>query len=207
MVNLNLVTKYTFDLDGLVGPLYFLQLIDGTFILYTKKQIIKFTKNYTYENIITFIEDYYSYITSMKQLKNGIILCCNGDLYIYTLKPKMYLLKIMKMPIFYGDERIVDVIELKNGNIIGITRKSIIKINIKDNNEKNYELIQLYKFPKKWPINDNLSNIECKLDLYELPNNKILLYFSEKFYIEWLIPSHIKAYENKIYVLNLKNYN
>ena len=70
-------------------------------------------------------------------------------------------------------ELILDIIELKNGNIIGIANKSFLDIKLIENEE----IKRLYK------ISDNfLASLKKviyyngDLDIYELPSNKILIH-------------------------------
>ena len=195
------------DFDSFHQQVNFLELNDRTFILYTRAEIFHFSKNLRWEDLLPFDENNYPNITSMKQLKNGKILCCNKDLHIYETKPKINKIKIIKMPYFNKGEEILDTIELKNGNIIGFTNQSIIKIDIKENIDENDEIIQLKKIKPILKDYDHISFLEFNLNLFELENNNLLLYL-HKFYSfrRCLRCSPIIFYDNIIFILNLNNF-
>ena len=189
------------------------ELNDKTFILYKSYKIFHFSKSLKYEDLLTFDEASISNIKSMKQLKNGKILCCNNDLHIYTSKPKINKIKIIKMPNFNVDEEILDTIELKNGNLIGFTNQSIIKIELKENKDENDEIIQLINIPDIFMdynanFEDYIPFLEHNLNLFELPNNNLLLYFHTFYTVRKCIRSSpIKGNKSIVFILNLNNYN
>ena len=203
----SLIAKIMCDLSEEYTPL---QLKDETFLLYNDKEIIIFDKNLNSEKIISLDKDEYANITNVKQIKNGKILCCNNDLYIYTIKSKKILdTKILKMPKFMKKEKIFDIIELKDGRLIGLTNQSILHIKISNSKDENDEISQLYKIPKNWLINgENQHYFKQFLNIYELENKNLLIHSHSEGYIKrFLGRSHIsKDYENKIFILDINNF-
>ena len=193
----------------------FLELNDKTFFLYINNKILHFSKNLKWENILTLEEEYSSNIKNMRQLKNGQILCCNNNLHIYASKPKINKIKTTAMPNYENGEIIMDTIELKNGNLIGFTNQSILKIELKENKDEKDEIIQLkeiYDIFKDY-IDDYLSYeytpfLEYDLNLFELPNNNLLLHFHTFYTVRKCIRSSpIKGNKSIVFILNLNNYN
>lgn len=202
----SLITKIMYDLREEYTPL---QLKHGAFLLYTDKEIIMFEKNLSSEKIISLDKDEYANITNVKQIKNGNILCCNNDLYIYTIKSKKIVdTKILKMPKFLKKEKIFDIIELKDGRLIGLTNQSILNIKINNSKDENDEISQLYKIPKNWLINgDNQNCFKQFLNIYELGNNNLLIHSHSEGYVKrFLGRSHrSKDYYNNIIILDTNN--
>ena len=105
MNTLSLQTKI--ELDTSYDEYKILELKDKTFILYSSSEMIHFSKNLKSEQLSCY--DLF-YITSLKQIKNGNILCCNYCLLIYSTKPKIEFIKFIKTPNFNKEERLIDTI-------------------------------------------------------------------------------------------------
>ena len=107
--------------------------------------------------------------------KEKIIFFNNYDLYISTLNSnKIFSSTIIK---FKRDQNFLDVIVLKNGMILAITREDILEIKINDN---KYEIFRLsenpfkdnkFLFSNEWGDDRDI----FKLSIYELPKNNILI--------------------------------
>lgn len=200
MTNINLQTKITLSLEKKCS---LLQLKDKSFILYTTDEVLLFNKNLTFNNLLFNTEkEEYTNITSIIQLKNEKILCCNNNLYIFTIKSnKKYEYKRIKMKNFDKGEKIMNVLELKNGEIIGVTNQYIINIKLNDNKLQNAKITQLYKVPYEWLLYGE----DIFLNIYELKNNKLFMNFQSYFYSRRCPTSRpIKKYRNKIFIFNLK---
>ena len=176
MNQISLQTKIKLNLDN--SKYKYLNLKDGTFIIYTEKEILLFNKNQNYIKLFpSNNEKKKKDIKFVKYLnKEKIIFLNQYDLYISTIKSKrIFSSTIIK---FKRDQNVLDVIELKNGMILAITREDILEIKINDN---KYEICRL----SENPIKDNkflLSNETFgeerdifKLSSYELPKNNILI--------------------------------
>ena len=120
-----------------------LLLKDGTILLYNKDTISLLSKSLHRKLLFSFqrdeveeVEEEISIIRNIKQLKCGDILCCNKELYIFNIKSKSKTPKIIHIP---NDENLSDIIELKNKQLIGITKNFIIEIKkiYNNNNKKN----------------------------------------------------------------------
>ena len=190
---------------------------DILFILYKINVAIIFHKNLSSEILVNFNKKKNSYlndsidqnITNIKQLKNGKILCCYKDLYIYDLKSKKITSKVIKMPNFFKKEKLFDILELKDGRIIGITNKCILNIKIKDKKEENDEISQIYNIPRNWLIKNFREEYFLQyFNMYELQNNKLLIHSHSS-------GNHIskcgridgnKTFNNKIFVFDLDNF-
>ena len=105
-------------------------------------------KNLKAKNLIQHYTFCDNYLRNIKKTKNGNILFCNRDSLIYIIISKEIDIKRIKISNVNKFERILDIIELKNGSIIGITNKSFLDIKLKEN--ENDEIKHLYK------ISDNL---------------------------------------------------
>jgi len=75
-----------------------LQLKEGTILLYDKYKISLLNKNFKLSEIYSFSQNYEEedievkhFITNVKQLKSGKILCCKKDLFIFFLFTIFYL--------------------------------------------------------------------------------------------------------------------
>ena len=195
-----------------------LQLKEGTILLYDQYNISLLHKNYKLNKIFSFDKnaeeknkEVKHYITNVKQLKNGKILCCNKDLFIFNIKLKNASPKVINIP---NDEYILDVIELKNGKIIGCTNRSLIDIKlIKSKNDEEYEISNIMKNSEECyitPRNKKADYYRCfkqYVNIYELPNNKLLLHFhsSEVFFGRCSRHPPIDRYDNKLFIYDLNN--
>ena len=175
MNQLSLQTKIQLNLD--TSNYKYLNLEDGRFIIYTKKEILLFKKNKNFKKLFPSNNDdrdrdvdtdikFVKYIN-----KRYIIFHDNEDLYISTIKSNTILpSKIEKV------QNVLDVIELKNGMILAITGEDILTIKKNDN---NFEVNRLSQNPFK---NHKLLERDSshfiyifKLSIYELPKNNILI--------------------------------
>ena len=89
-------------------------------------------------------------IKNIKQLNNGKILCYAEDLILFSINLNIINSEIIKTTNFLENEDILDIIELKTGKILGITNFSLIEIKLKDKENKNNEIFQLFKIPEDW---------------------------------------------------------
>ena len=193
-----------------------LQLKEGTILLYDKYNISLLNKNFKLSKIYSFDQKYEEedievkhFITNVKQLKCGKILCCNKDLFIFNIKLKNASPKIINIP---NDEYILDVIELKNGIIIGCTNKSLIDIKlIKNKNDEEYEISNIMKNSENFYIIPRNGKIHIYfkqyVNIYELPNNKLLLHSHSSELIFGRCGTHPPAevYDNKFFIYDLNN--
>ena len=106
------------------------------------------------------------------------------------------LTKIIDIPNLYEEENLIDLIELKNGDIITFTEFKILKIKLGDNTD---EISQIYEIPKSFLLNKGKKCLYFKkgLNIYELGNNNILIH-SQMIY-------PIDNYRNKMIIFNLDN--
>ena len=188
----------------------FVKLKNGSFILFTKYLAFLFNKNLSFQKLNIKIDDddenyNFNNIKSVKQLKNGKILICSNYLYIFTMKSKEINTEKIAMLNAENYEKILDVVELRDGTIIGISNKSLYKITIKD--DKN-EISQIYKIPKDWLVSwENEIDYNGYLDIYELKDNKLLIhshsYCSSK---KCRNRSTLIQSESKIFIINLSNF-
>lgn len=226
MSDLCLKTKIIFDLyEYLYSHIGFnykitiynpIQLKNGSIVIYSASNISILDKKLSSNKIKSFYdeenekEEELPIISNIKQIKNGKLLCCAKDLFILEIKLKNIINS--KKIILSDDETIFDIVELKNGKILGITNKSLVEI---INKNKNYEISQIFKIPDNWFITPNskkmrfFSNFRQYMDLYELPNNRLLIHshsteLSHNGGCGTHPPSEI--YENKIYSINLENF-
>lgn len=222
MINLCLKTKIEYDPNEnscwgsfrynniMYNPI---QLKDGSILIYTNDNISILDKNLKQKELISFsnIDDENSIIISkVKQIKNGKILCCAKDLYIYEIKSNNIInSKIIKLP---DDEVIYDVIELKDGKLLGITIKDIFEIK---NEGENFKFLKLFDIPKNCLImplskfHRFYSSFKQYIDLYELPNKRLFIHlhsteFSHNGGCGTHPPSEICV--NKMFILNLDNF-
>ena len=193
-----------------------LQLKEGTILLYDKYKISLLNKNFKLSEIYSFSQNYEEedievkhFITNVKQLKSGKILCCKKDLFIFNNKLKSVSPKVIKI---LNDEYILDAIELKNGKIIGCTNKSLIDIKlIKNKNEEEYEKYNIIKNSENFYIIPRYGKIHMYfkqyVNIYELPNNKLLLHSHSSELIFRSCGTHPpgEAYGNKFFIYDLNN--
>ena len=209
MIDLNLQTKINRGHN--YGLLSGLKLKDGLFAVYSNKDIILFNNNLSSKNISSYdSNDYYESIKSIKQLKNGKIIYCNYNLFIinYDVTTKKVDLKKIEIKNKEKDctEQILDVVELYNGTILGITPYSLYKIKMTD---ENSEVTSIYNIPDEWlPSWENKDCYEGNLNIYDLKNDKLLLH-SYSIYIRGSCilggPKIIRK-KSGIYVLDLTDF-
>ena len=196
MLSLELKTKidfyYTFCEVGMGLTFNYdipLLLKDGTILLYNIDTISLLTKS-LYRKLLFSFERYKEkedeeeicFIRNIKQLKCGDILCCSNQLYVFNIKSKTKIPKIIDIP---NDEYLFDIIELRNKQLLGITENSIIEIKkIWNNNKKEaeYEINFIFNIPEKYiemqkteEEKENDTYIQY-LNLYELINKRILIH-------------------------------
>ena len=189
-----------------------LQLKDGSILIYTPNYIKILSKNLNQKNLISFNENEEEesiIITSVKEIEKGKIFCCAKDLYVISIKSKDNINK--EKIIMPNDESILDVIKLKNGKILGVTKNTILEIKI----EENYKIYPLFKIPKNWLIKSYeekrrfYSGFKQYINLYELPNDRLLIHsHSTELSHNGGCGTH-PPYEiciNKIYILNWSNF-
>ena len=168
---ISLQTKIKLDLSSM--NIKYLILEDGRFIIYNKYEILMFDKNLSFKKLFPSDNDHRNTdINFVKYINKGYILFPDGkDLYISNIKSNTILpSKIEKV------QNVLDVIELKNGIILAITRKDILKIKI---NDKNFEVYRLSENPFKnhklfYRDSSHVTDL-FKLSIYELPKNNILI--------------------------------
>ena len=224
MTNLSLKTKIEFDPleNSSWGSLDYnnkvynpIQLKDGSIILYTNEDITMLSKNLKQKELISFsnegvVNENSPVISKIKQMKNGKIFCCVKDLYIFEIKDN----KIInaKKIILPDDQYIYDIIELKNGKLLGISNNSIFEIK---NEGENYNISKLFQIPNNWLIiafskkMRFFSDFKQYIDMYELPNNRLIIHshsseFSHNGGCGTHPPSEISV--NKIFILKLENF-
>jgi len=201
---LSLKTKITFE----ESYIYYtpLELKDGSILLFSINKILIFHKN-SKSNILLNIKegknfDKNSYITNMKQFKNGEVYCCCGDLYVFTIKSKIIDTKIIKRP---NNEKIFDIIELKNGKIYAISNTSIYSI---DNIEKEPKILEIYKILEDWKNKQAkkkqgfLHSFEQYINIFDIPNNRLLIHFSSIESINSFYDNSV-ILDNKVICINL----
>ena len=207
MNNINLQTKIKFKCfqDSSV-----LQLKDGYFALYSKDLLILFNNNLL-SKIITFYDEddddgYFTQdVKSVKQLKNGKILCCNHHLFIINNDIKSDEVKKIEISKTEENEKFLDVEELDNGTIIGVTTESLYNIKIKD---ENIELTQIHKIPEDWLVSwERKYCYDGELNIYDLKNNKILLHSHSYYYSHKCLNCLPKIKkESKIFIVDLNDF-
>ena len=145
-INLQTIIKFKYLPESSV-----MQLKDGYFAFYIKQLLLLFDNNLI-SKFINFNDGNSSFeqdIKSVKQLKNGKILCCNQYLFLINNDIKSEEVKKIEISKTEENEKFLDVEELDNGTIIGITTESLYNIKIKD---ENIELTQMHKIPEDWLV-------------------------------------------------------
>ena len=224
MISLELKTKIDFyyvfwEVGRRITFNYHIPLLlkDGTILLYNQDTISLLSKSLHYETLFSFKgnEDKkeISIIRNIKQIKCGDILCCNKKLYIFNLKSKTKTPKIIDIP---NDENLCDIIELRNKQLLGITKNSIIEIKKiwnKNKNEEEYEINIIFKIPEKY-IETPITEKEKKnntfiqyLNIYELVNKRILIhsYSTQLIYRRCGTHPPGELCVNNIYIFDLNN--
>lgn len=191
-----------------------LKLKDETIVLYQESYLILYNKILSSE-IKCFSDNnghYYKDIKSIKQLKNGNILCCNDKLFIIknNIKLKKYeidTIEISKEKSNEKNEKFLDVIELYNETIIGITNNSLYNIKFLNG---NYKLTSIFDIPEDWLIfwGDKYSyETEVNLNIYELKNNRLLFHSYSYFFRKGcLFNPGTTIKESKIFIIDLNDF-
>ena len=122
---ISLQTKIKLSLDNVKYK--YLNIKDGTFIIYTTKEILLFNKNQNYIKLFPSNKEKKPDIKFVKYINKGKIIFLNKyDLYISIIKSKrLFSSTIIKLK---REQNVLDVIELKNGVILAITREDILEI-------------------------------------------------------------------------------
>ena len=195
------------------------QLKDSSMILYSQNGILKINKNLSsyklnsiskYNNFFNFEkeEEIPNNIRKILQIKNKIIVCDN-NLYIYDINPKNDNPK--KYPY---DLSLLDIVELKNGKLLGITLKNLFLIDIEkilselltNKFKKHHE--KIFKFPKEWHIKPTLKKSEEFVNGYLLQNNNLLVHFNSREIEQHggcIMKKYKRFFNNKIYIVNIDN--
>ena len=167
-------------------------------------------KNYGCKNIISILNQNFSIkkifecddnhgtiIMKVIQLTNDKILFCSKDLFVLDIKSN----KIKKIE--FPEEKVLDIIELKNKKILGITSDHLIKINF---NGEDCQISNISDVPQ----NSFSKEIRCEflkqyIDLYELPNNKIIIHSHSNGLAPMFCGNECPKENlfNKIYILDL----
>ena len=170
MDNLSLQTKIKINLDT-SRTFNYLNLNYGSFLIYTRKDIIIFYKNLSFKKLFLSKNDEEDNINFIKNIDNEKLLCLNNNkLYIFTINS---IIKISKIINFENNQKVLDAIELKNGMILAITNNDILRIKINNNED---EITKISKVPKDCIINKiNSYEFDLLIKIYELPNNNILI--------------------------------
>ena len=175
--------------------------------LKNRKNII--FQKYWYKNIISILNQNFSIkklfecdddrgtiIMKVIQLTNDKIIFCSKDLFVLNIKTN----EIKKIE--FPNEKVIDIIELKNKKILGITTEHLIYINF---NGEDSQISNISDVPQ-----NSFSNLHCEclkqyLDLYELPNNKILIHSHSNGIAPMICGNSIPVEDlfNKIYIVDL----
>ena len=178
MENLIIQTKFDFErfinFEVMKGSYYSqIQLKNGDIIIFEKieltNKISVLHKNFKLNTIFECNDDRGKTVMNVIELDNNKILFCSKDLYILNVQTNE--IKTIEFP----EEKVIDIIKLKNKNILGITTKHLINIDIKG---EECQIIKLFDVPEYLFLKDNLNYEFLKqyLDLYEIPNNKLLIH-------------------------------
>ena len=165
MDNLSLQTIIEINSDSW-GIYNYLNLNYGSFLIYSRKDIIIFYKNLSFKKLFFSNNGEEDNIKFIKNINNEKLMCLNNNkLYIFTIQSK-----IIK---FENNQNVFDAIELKNGMILAITNNDILSIKINNNKD---EIIKISKVPEECFIN-KIYDYEFNLliNIYELPSNNILI--------------------------------
>ena len=210
MNNLIIQTKFDFEkftnFDTIFGSHYSqIELKNRKIILFEKyhrkNKISILNQNMRLNKI--FECDDYNMDTIMKviQLTNNKILFCSKDLFVLNIKSN----KIKKIE-FPKEEKVLDIIKLKNKKILGITNIHLININIKG---EEYQISNISDVPQNSFTKEHSGEfLKQYLDLYEISNNKILIHSHSNGLAPMFCGNSI-PYENlfnKIYILYLNDF-
>ena len=139
-----------------------------------------------------------THIMKVLQLTNNKILFCSKDLFVLNIESNE--IKKIELP----EEEVIDIIELKNKKILGITKNHLININFKG---EECQISTISQVPENSFSEENLhcEFLKQYLDLYELPNNKILIHSHSNGLAPMICGNSIpeEVLFNKIYILDL----
>ena len=117
--NLSIESKIKLNLHDLCSYLY---VERGKFLIYTSKEILLFYKNLSFKKLFLSHDEKKNQIAFIKRMNNGNFLCLNNNaLYIFTIKSKIIINKIIK---FETNQHIENAIELDNGTIIALVNQN-----------------------------------------------------------------------------------
>ena len=207
MDTLRIKTKYDFEtfrnFDVLFGSHYSqIELKNRKIILFEKlyfKNIISILdQNFRLKKIFECDDGHGTHIMKVIQLTNNKILFCSKDLFVLNIKSN----EIKKIE--FPEEKVIDIIELKNKKILGITTNHLININFKGG---ECQISNISDVPQNSFSKENLSYEFLKqyLDLYELANNKLLIHSHSNSLAPMICGNSIpeEYLFNKIYILDL----
>ena len=177
MDTLRIKTKYDFETFNnfatIMGSYYSqIELKNRKIILFekyhNKNKISILYQNFRLKQIFECDDGRGTHIMKVIQLTNNKILFCSKDLFVLNIKTN----EIKKIE--FPNEEVIDIIELKNKKILGITTNHLININF---NGEECQISNISDVPQ----NSFSKEMHCEflkqyLDLYELPNNKILIH-------------------------------
>ena len=178
MDTLRIKTKYDFEtfkyFDIIMGSHYSqIELKNRKIILFEKlhsKNIISIlNQNIRLKKIFECDDDHGTHIMKVIQLSNNKILFCSKDLFVLNIKSN----EIKKIE--FPEEKVIDIIKLKNKKILGITTNHLININFKGG---ECQISNISDVPQNSFSKENFRGEFLKqyLDLYELANNKLLIH-------------------------------
>ena len=164
-IKYNSFTIWEFNSENII------QLKDGSILLFTSSQILHLNKIFNITILIDFKGEYST--RSIKQLKNDKILVCNKNLYELDIKGKTI------KTIYFSEKNMTfyDIIQLKNGEIIGITDNNIVTIELKDDDFHKGKFNHIYKIPGEFKLHEGIYyNDKNYSNLYLLEGNKLLVH-------------------------------
>ena len=205
MDNLIIQTKFDFEkfmnMDLLFGSHYSqIELKNRKIIIFENLRrdnyISILNQNFRLKKIFECYDNDGTTIMKVIQLNNNKILFCFKDLFVLNIKSNE--IKKIEIP----EEEVLDMIKLKNKKILGITSKHLININFKG---EDCQISNISNVPQ-----NSFSNLKCEflkqyLDLYELPNNKILIHSHSNGLAPMFCGNSCPKEDlfNKIYILDL----
>jgi hypothetical protein len=205
MDTLRIKTKYdfeTFNIFATIMGSYYsqIELKNRKIILFEKyhckNRISILYQNFRLKQIFECDDGRGTHIMKVIQLTNNKILFCSKDLFVLNIKTN----EIKKIE--FPNEEVIDIIELKNKKILGITTNHLININF---NGEECQISNISDVPQ----NSFSKEMHCEflkqyLDLYELPNNKILIHSNSSGLAPQICGNSIPVENlfNKIYILD-----
>ena len=211
MEDLIILTKFDFErfinFEVMKGSHYSqIQLKNGEIILFekfeTKNIISVLHKNLKLNKIFECDDDRGKTVMNIIELSHNKILFCSKDLFLLNIKTN----EIKKIE-FPKEEKVLDIIKLKNKNILGITTNHLININI---NGEECTIKKLFDVPENLFLKENLGYEFLKqyLDLYEIPNNKLLIHSHSNGLTPMFCGNSIpvEGISNKICIFDLNNF-